>query len=156
MRQRDNGPEKIGDLFQRCDALTRARANVPVGPPIQEVNDANSNSNSGPAEISPTPPVPDSDPAPNSPEDLGFARRPELPKEVLGFCRSCNRPIYWVRLKGKPHPVERGTDPKGNIALTLHTGNDSVAAELVEVGTRPNLHLSHFAVCKYADQWRSR
>lgn len=82
--------------------------------------------------------------------------RPQLPKEVLGFCRSCHHAVYWVKLDGKPHPVERGTDPKGNIALTLHKADDSVTAERVSPGSRPNLHLSHFALCPQAAEWRQR
>ncbi len=79
---------------------------------------------------------------------------PRIPKDVLGFCRSCSRPVFWILLRGKKHPVDRLTDPKGTIALTLHTGDDTVTAELVKAGSRPNLHLSHFATCEHADQWR--
>jgi hypothetical protein len=93
-------------------------------------------------------------------EQLVLARatppRPVLPKEVLGFCRSCHAPIYWAEVNGKPHPVERALSPKGTIALTLHKGDDSVTAEVCPPGTRPQLHLSHFAVCKQAGTWRKR
>jgi hypothetical protein len=110
----------------------------------------------------PPPAPPERDPAPNSPADLGFvppeepvAIDPRIPKDVLGFCRSCKRPVFWIRLNGKAHPVERGIDPKGNIALTLHTADDTVSAERVEPGSRPKLHLSHFATCADAKSWRT-
>jgi hypothetical protein len=103
-----------------------------------------------------------SDPAPNSPADIGFvppeepvAIDPRIPKDILGFCRSCKRNVFWVKLNGKAHPVERGVDPKGNIALTLHTSDDTVSAERVEPGSRPKLHLSHFATCPQAKGWRT-
>jgi len=79
---------------------------------------------------------------------------PRVPKAILGFCRSCKRPVFWVRLNDKPHPVDRLTDPKGTIALTLHKGDDTVTAERVPAGSRPDLHLSHFATCPDANKWR--
>jgi hypothetical protein len=84
-------------------------------------------------------------------------RQPELPKEVLGFCRSCNAPIYWVEWKGKKHPVDRAVTEDGNLQL-FRRADDTVYAEHVAIVDRKGkaLRKSHFATCPSAEQHRQR
>lgn len=77
-------------------------------------------------------------------------------------CESCGAAITWARTRaGKAMPVNAEPDSYGNLLLTEHRGEARVgillarqAAAARAEGSR--LHLSHFATCSRADQWRRR
>jgi hypothetical protein len=70
------------------------------------------------------------------------------------FCRSCGAPIWWCATSsGKQMPVDRQPAPTGNITIDSHG--------VATVHTQPplgddSLHLSHFATCPTASDWRHR
>lgn len=69
-----------------------------------------------------------------------------------GTCRSCRRGIYWAKTpSGKLMPVDLGVDPDGTIVLTTQ-GRDVIAT--IDPDAPGPKHLSHFASCPQAKQWR--
>jgi hypothetical protein len=88
-------------------------------------------------------------------EDAGEARL--MPVR----CRSCNAPITWAIVEGSQAamPLDAQTHPKGNVYLTHNRDGTPVARVLTdeERAEYPgDLHLSHFATCPHADDWRRR
>lgn len=79
-----------------------------------------------------------------------------------GTCDSCSAQIAWaVTDTGKAMPVDLEPSPRGNVILAvkntvLHAGVLGVnrAAGARQGGQQ--LHLSHFATCPYAGQYRRR
>lgn len=75
-------------------------------------------------------------------------------------CRSCDAPVVWCTTdRGDRMPVDADPVPHGNIAVTpgprrsvatVLDGEEVVAARAR--GAR--LHLSHFATCPAAKEWR--
>jgi len=75
---------------------------------------------------------------------------------VDAFCRSCHQRIWFVRSeRGKPLPVDREPDPKGNLVLL---GPDMGQAKVVTPGELPEMtrYMSHFATCPEAARFRNR
>jgi hypothetical protein len=56
-------------------------------------------------------------------------------------CRSCNKPIYWVRNSGSSMPLE-----------VLPAEDD----HQLPTATKDGRGTSHFATCPHADAWRRR
>lgn len=81
-------------------------------------------------------------------------------------CRSCGAPIRWGTngATGKPIPIDAAPDPqRGNVSayqdatsgktiLTVLTAPKAAAMRAADVP----LHLSHFATCPHAGQWRKK
>jgi hypothetical protein len=65
----------------------------------------------------------------------------ELEGRTRGECRGCQAPIYWVRINGKAHPVERGRETR----VVFFEGAFHVVGAYV----------SHFAKCPNAAQFRT-
>lgn len=68
-----------------------------------------------------------------------------------GECRSCRRPILWVRTEsGKPMPLDAKPRPDGNVVVrggrAVYLSRDSTATD-----TR---YVSHFATCAQGKGWR--
>ena len=71
-------------------------------------------------------------------------------------CRSCGAPVIWCMTKhGRHKPVN--AEPVGNGNINLHfdpLGLTVPVAAVVAAGK--GSHVSHFATCPKADQWRKR
>ena len=70
-------------------------------------------------------------------------------------CRSCEQPIIWARTeKNKPMPVDPTEVSNGNLILTRDDPDGPWVAHVVRAGE--GTHVSHFATCYYAKEWRKR
>lgn len=64
----------------------------------------------------------------------------ELEARQGGECRGCGELIYWVKVNGKPHPVERGRE----VAVVFADGEFEIRGA----------YRSHFARCPKAGEFR--
>lgn len=95
----------------------------------------------------------DGEPAPNSPEVLGWgATSPHEEDYPTSRCRSCGAEIVWaVTDVGKKMPVNAAPSERGNVILRREGGR--VSAEVVGE-KRAGLRVSHFTTCPNAGNWR--
>lgn len=72
----------------------------------------------------------------------------------MSFCRSCKKPIRWVRMagSGKANPLDLETRPDGNIVMD-EEGEAVYVRKGMDVGTADRF-VSHFSTCEFADQHR--
>lgn len=70
-------------------------------------------------------------------------------------CRSCGAPVIWRKhvRTGRPMPIDWEPSPKGNLVLL---GADSYGLVASGLEGSPGCHLSHFATCPKADDWRRK
>lgn len=69
----------------------------------------------------------------------------------MSACRSCGAEILWCEatVTGRRMPIDPEPSPIGNLVL-VHGGRFRVA----DNDDVPPLHLSHFATCPQANEWR--
>lgn len=104
----------------------------------------------------------DREPAPNSPEDVGFVDQAKLAPPQVHECTTCHARIYWAKVveTGRAMPVDAQPDPvKGNVVLyrNRRTGR-AIFARVLKAGEPPppgtHLRTSHFATCPNAKRHR--
>lgn len=90
-----------------------------------------------------------------------------MPDKVAS-CNKCGAPIMFMTQKGKvrskSNPIERHAHPKGNVKISYNSMTYEFATKeeieqdraIQENGGAPTLRLSHFAVCKFAQQFRKK
>jgi hypothetical protein len=76
----------------------------------------------------------------------------------IDHCGSCGAPIIWADTRhGRKMPVDAEPSPNGNVELrtvggvVLATVGDAVLSLPGMAGT---MHMSHFATCPHASEWR--
>jgi hypothetical protein len=69
-------------------------------------------------------------------------------------CRSCGRPIYWLRHEttGKHAPIDAERREGGNIAIDLEHGYYHVMPLVAGLPA----YVNHFSVCPQQAAWRER
>ncbi|MHB1843233.1 MAG: hypothetical protein ACYCWW_00180 [Deltaproteobacteria bacterium] len=68
-------------------------------------------------------------------------------------CSSCGAAILWTKTeRGRNMPVDAATDPAGTIRTQWRNG--LLRSIVVEAGSEPELHKSHFATCPNAGKHR--
>lgn len=68
----------------------------------------------------------------------------------MSGCRSCGAEIVWaITTSGKRMPIDAAPVPNGNVTLR-DDGGDAPTALVGKGGT----HVSHYATCSEAKQWR--
>lgn len=76
----------------------------------------------------------------------------------LPKCRSCGAWILWARTFAGKSKIPLDAEPaaeKGNVVLTnRHLADGTVIVEMVPPGQ--GTHVSHYATCPQADEWRTR
>lgn len=148
---RGGPPRPISDVAASAEALARARANHPR----------------------------DEEPAPNSPEDVGFT--PVAERLAPRLCSSCSAPIFWAQIlesstdprdgsvvwvrakkpdgRYKAMPVNAQPDPAGNVVLFRRSG-EGIVCRVLKKGEEPppsaKLRTSHFATCPNAHEHRRK
>lgn len=79
----------------------------------------------------------------------------------MSVCRSCGKPIAWVKLEsGKNHPVDDDgyyelADSKPGEVFVTDSGKTFKIKEGESYGSIKGRY-SHFATCPQANQWRGR
>ena len=137
---RGGPPTPLGEQLAAAEAILRSRE-LHGAPPEPEA------SPSAPPE-----------PAPNSPEDVGFRPPPRAAHEPKK-CRSCGASIFWAKTEaGKSMPVDAHPHPEGRVVLFDRGG--SVIAKVLgkEEQPRPgeNTRRPHWTTCPQAGNWRKR
>ena len=76
---------------------------------------------------------------------------------MIGTCRSCRMPVWWVEseAKGKRSPIDIEPTPDGNIEVDREKGVFRVVPKADREG-RTDLHLNHFVKCPQAASWSTK
>ncbi len=77
----------------------------------------------------------------------------------LSVCRSCPAEVVWtITAGGKRMPVDANPSDRGDLELVDEVSGvvRSTYVPEEEREGRDDLHLSHFATCPQAGQWRER
>lgn len=76
----------------------------------------------------------------------------------MSTCKSCGASIVWaLSTGGKRIPIDVEPSRDGNVRLTFDDGASTERiARVVQKGSLPDLHTSHFATCPQAAQHRRK
>lgn len=159
---RGGPPRPVSDVAASAETLAHALANHPP-PPERE------------------PGCDEGDPAPNSPQDVGYRPFEGPSGPVPRLCRSCSAAIFWAQVlvastdprdgsmiwvrskkpdgRYKAMPVNAQPDPAGSVVLFRRVG-EGIVCRILRKGEAPPpgavLRTSHFATCPAAAKHRRR
>ena len=79
----------------------------------------------------------------------------------MANCRSRHAPIVWIAMEGsgKANPIDPEPVENGNIELFTGEDGRPMGRVVTDASDRlftPPLHLSHWATCPDADEWRKK